>query len=231
MACDVFVLCGYLATESLWDDETPIGFNGKWTQVMHGKPFHATEMESNPQGPVVKLALANLVRNSGVIGIGGGIHIPSYKKLLLPYIQQRNEENNPYLFLFADVIAQAVKSAEMFLLENHDEPIGFVFAKHERWSLEAHEFYHKLEQDPETPDDVRRRMGAVAFEDIEEFIPLQASDHLAFETYHYMNDPLGTSRPAMNLLMDEERRQNHGSYYDEKGILSYIEKCKKEGIF
>jgi hypothetical protein len=35
----------------------------------------------------------------------------------------------------------------------------------------------------------------------------------------------------MNLLMDEERRQNHGSYYDEKGILSYIEKCKKEGIF
>jgi Protein of unknown function (DUF3800) len=231
MACDVFVLCGYLATESLWDDKTQTSFYGRWNDVMHGKPFHAKEMESNPQGPEVKLALANLVRKSGVIGVGGGIHIPSYKRLLLPYIQQRNEENNPYLFLFADVIAQAALSAQMFLGEDQNEPIGFVFASHKKWSIEAHQFYDNLKADPNTPDDVRQRMGSVAFDDAEEFIPLQAADHLAFETYHYMNDPPGTCRPAMNLLMDEERRQNHGSYYDEKGILSYIEKCKKEGIF
>jgi hypothetical protein len=231
MASDVFVLCGYLATESLWDDKTPTSFWARWTDVMHGKPFHATVMESNPQGPKVKLALANLVRKSGLIGVGGGIHIPSYKRLLLPYIQKLNQENNPYLFLFADVIAQAAKSAEMFIGENQNEPIGFVFAKHEKWSLEAHRFYQELEQGRETPEDVRRRLGPIAFEDIEEFIPLQASDHLAFETYHYMNDPPGTSRPAMNILMDWDRQQNHGTYYDEKGILSYIEEMKKEGIF
>jgi hypothetical protein len=228
---DVFVLAGYLGTESLWDDKTPNSFHAKWTDVMHGKPFHATEMESNPQGPAVKLALANLVKNSGVIGVGGGIHIPSYNKLLLPLIQKLNQVNNPYLFLFADVIAQAVKSAEIFVGEDPKERIGFVFAKHEKWSPEALEFYQKLEQDPETPDDVRRRMGAVAFDPMEEFVPLQAADHLAFETYHYMNDPPGTLRPAMNILMDEERMQNNGSFYDENGIVKYIEKMKQEGIF
>src|SRR5437763_15687939 len=87
-ACDVFVLCGYLAPESLWDDKTPNGFKAKWDAVMHGTPFHATDMETNPQGPAVKLELAKLVINSGVIGIGGGISIPAYKRLMLPYIEQ-----------------------------------------------------------------------------------------------------------------------------------------------
>jgi len=49
-ACDVFVLCGYIAPESLWDDKTERGFLSNWNSIMHDKPFHATEMESNPQG-------------------------------------------------------------------------------------------------------------------------------------------------------------------------------------
>ena len=193
---DVFVLAGYLGTESLWDDKTPNSFHAKWTDVMHGKPFHATEMESNPQGPAVKLALANLVKNSGVIGVGGGIHIPSYNKLLLPLIQKLNQVNNPYLFLFADVIAQAVKSAEIFVGEDPKERIGFVFAKHEKWSPEALEFYQKLEQDPETPDDVRRRMGAVAFDPMEEFVPLQAARSPGFRNLPLHERSAGYSTPC-----------------------------------
>jgi hypothetical protein len=149
---------------------------------MHGRPFHAKEMESNPQGPEVKLALANLVRNSGMIGVGGGIHIPSYNRHLLPLIKRRKEENNPYFFLFADVIAQAVKNSQMFVGENPKERIGFVFASTKLWSDEAKKFYHMLKDDPETPEDVRCRVGAVAFDDMEEFIPLQAADHSAFES-------------------------------------------------
>lgn len=231
LACDVFVLSGYLATESLWDDHTPTSFSAKWTDVMHGKPFHAKEMESNPQGPEVKLALANLVKKSGIIGVIGGIHIPSYKRLLLPHIQRLSGTDNPYLFLFADVIAQAATSAAMFIGEDQNEPIGFVFARHELWSLQAHKFYQELERGRDTPEDVRLRLGSIAFGDMARFIPLQAADHLAFETYHQMNDPPGTSRPAMNILMDQVRGQNHGTYYDEKGILAYIELMKKEGIF
>jgi hypothetical protein len=229
MACDVFVLCGYLGTEDLWDNGRPDSFYAKWNDVMHCKPFHAKEMESNPQGPAVKLALANLVRTSGVIGVGGAIHIPSYNRHLLPLIKKRKEKNNPYFFLFADVIAQAAMSSKIFLREDQNEPIGFVFANTELWAEETHKFYDMLKVDEETPDDVRRRMGAVAFEDMEKFVPLQAADHLAFESYHYRNDPRGTHRPVMNLLMDWD--QNYGNYYDEPSILKYIDRMKKEGIF
>jgi hypothetical protein len=44
-----------------------------------------------------------------------------------------------------------------------------------------------------------------------------------------MNDLPGTSRPAMNILMDWE--QNHGRLYDEHGIQSYIAKMKEVGLF
>ena len=171
-ACDVFSLCGYLAPESLWDDKTENGFLAKWDNVMHGKPFHATEMESNPQGPEVKLALASLVNKSGVIGIAGALSIPEYKRLLLSYVQRTDGTDSPYLFLFADVICEAIKRADMFLGENPNEPIGFVFAAHKKWSLEAHEFYNYVKNHKNTPNDLRERMGAVAFEDIEKFVPL-----------------------------------------------------------
>ena len=104
-----------------------------------------------------------------------------------------------------------------------------MFANTELWAEETHKFYDMLKVDEETPDDVRRRMGAVAFEDMEKFVPLQAADHLAFESYHYRNDPRGTHRPVMNLLMDWD--QNYGNYYDEPSILKYIDRMKKEGIF
>jgi hypothetical protein len=108
MACDVFVLCGYIAPESLWDEQGSHGFLSRWDGIMHGKPFHATEMESNPQGPKVKIELANIANSSGIIGVGGSIHIPSYRRLLLPYIQQQKQTDNPYLFLFADVVTATI---------------------------------------------------------------------------------------------------------------------------
>jgi hypothetical protein len=228
-ACDTFVLCGYIAPESTWDDKTASSFTSKWNGVMHGKPFHAREMESNPQGADVKLELANLVNRCGVIGIGGGLSIPQYNRLLLPHVKQTHGSDNPYLFLFADVICEAIKRSEIFVGDDPDEPIAFVFAAHKKWSVEARRFYEQVKHDEGTPIELRRRMGAVAFEEMDQLIPLQAADHLAFESYHYMNDPPGTSRPAMNRLMDWP--QNYGRFYNENGILDYIKHCRQEGIF
>ena len=163
-----------------------------------------------------------------MIGIGGGIDIPAYNRVLKPHIK-KNQKDDPYLFLFADVITAAVKYGGMFIGEDQRESIGFVFANHKRWSIVAHEFYHYVRNDPDTPPGVKEKMGAVGFEDIDRFIPLQAADHLAFETYHRMNDPEGSpARPAMNRLMDWP--QNHGNYYDEKQLLHYVELCKQDGI-
>lgn len=228
MACDVFVLCGYIAPESLWDDTTDRSFVARWKNIMHGKTFHAEEMETNPQGPSVKLQLANIANSSGIIGIGGGINLPAYRRVLLPYILKHNQLDDPYYFLFSDVITEAIKRAEIFLGEDKDEPIGFVFAN-ARWATYALGFYNHLKADTETPDEVRAKMGACAFKGIDGSIPLQAADHLAFETYHHMNDPPGTVRPAMNRLRDWP--QNYGKYYNEKDLIRYVELCKHEGIF
>jgi len=228
-ACDIFVLCGYVAPESLWDEHGSQGFLSKWDGVMHGKPFHATEMESNPQGQTVKIELANVANSSGIIGVGGSIHIPSYKRLLAPYIRANKITSDPYLFLFGDVILEAVERSAMFLSEDQQEPIGFVFANHDRWSSIAPEMYNEIRNDPRTPPDVRPKLGSVAFEDISKIIPLQAADHLAYETYRSMNDPPGTRRRAMNVLM--RWPQNHGRYYDERGLLLFIDRCKSKGTF
>lgn len=227
-ACDVFVLCGYIAPGSLWDDQNENGFRSRWDGIMHGKPFHATEMERNPQGPMVKLELANIANSSGIIGIGGGIHLPSYRKVLLPYIRQNKQLDDPYYFVFSDVITEAIKRAQVFIGPDKDEPIEFVFAN-SRWAKYALQFYNHIKDDGDTPLEVKSKMGACAFEDIDRFIPLQAADHLAFETYHYMNDPPGTFRPALNRLMGWQ--QNYGKYYQEKDLIRYVELCKQEGIF
>ncbi len=227
-ASNTFVLCGYIATELLWDDKRPEGLVARWDSVMHGKPFHATEMESNPQGPDVKVMLANVVNYSGIIGIRGGISLPDFERLLAPLIRNKKGKPDPYFFLFADVISEAVKRSAMFIGENQDEPIGFVFADHVRWSVEALDLYRRLKADSDTPPEVARRMGSIAFDKIDRFIPLQAADHLAFESFHYMTDPPGTSRPAMNRLLDWP--QNHGRFYREPELLQYIERATQEGI-
>jgi hypothetical protein len=146
-----------------------------------------------------------------------------------PHIKAGNVRSDPYLFLFGDVICEAVEKSVMFLGEDPNEEIGFVFAEHKRWSPMALQMYLELKADPHTPAELRKRMGAPGFDCMEKFIPLQAADHIAFETYHYMNDPPETHRPTMARFMAWP--QNNGRYYNEKGLLLFIDHCKREGLF
>lgn len=226
MASDVFVLCGYLATESLWDDKSTQSFESRWDAVMHGKPFHAKEMESNPQAGTVKPMLADIVIGAGVIGVGGGVHIPTFKRLVDEYIPKNDTLRDPYLFLFSDVILETIEKSLMFIGEDHNEPIGFVFADVRLWAEIALDLYHKMKTQIEWQN--RARLGSIAFDDMERFVPLQAADHIAFETYHYMNDPPGTAvRPTMNKFLSWP--QNHGRYWKEMLLRQLFEECKKDG--
>jgi hypothetical protein len=194
---------------------------------MHGKPFHAGEMESNPQGLAVKLSLSNLLNQSGVIGIRGGLSLPAYRKILLPHILTNGGDDNPYRFLFCEVIAEAVKRSAIFLKEDQKEPIGFVFADIKKWRDDALKFYYYMRDDADTPKEVSSRMGPVAFECAKKFVPLQAADHLAFEMWHFVTDPPTTQRPATNVLMNWP--QNHGMFYHENTLELYVERLQNEG--
>jgi hypothetical protein len=215
-----------MAPELLWDDKTDGGFHGRWHKIMHGKPFHATEMEDNPQGSRVKEMLARVVAKSCVVGIRGGVSIPDFERVVAPLVASAKGKADPYFLVFADVILEAIKRSELFLGENQQEPIAFVFADHARWSVEALQLYNRLKLDDGTPPNVRTRMGAIAFESIDTFIPLQAADHLAFETFHQMTDPPGTLRQAMNILGE---RENYGNFYRERQLRQYATLAQQEG--
>jgi hypothetical protein len=239
-ACDVFVLCGYIAPEDVWLNS----FCPQWKALLnrfelpdepYPRYFHASVVESGNypfnrldenQLNDLKMSAVNLTVNSGIIGIGGGISVSAYKRMLKQYIDDEKVHADPYVFMFSDVIVECVEKSAMFLGEDPNQQIRFVFAHHPRWSIEAEKMYLLLQNDNDWPRSVR--LGMASFEDPKIIAPLQAADHIAFETYHYMNDN-APPRPAMNRFLSWP--QNHGRHYNEAGLRSFIDICKLGGKF
>lgn len=236
-AAKTFVIAGYIAPESIWRDV----FTPQWAALLDrfelpDKPvpryFHATEVESGGypynrlterQREDLKMSAVTIALNCGIIGVGGGVMTEAYKRLMAPYFDERSIPKDPYVFLFTDVLLQCIEVSHMFIGEKSEEKIGFVFENHPRWSLEAHEMFVMLQTEEEWPS--RTRLGTVAFEEKKLFPPLQVADHLAFETYHYMDND--QERPAMNRFRSWP--QNHGRYYNEEGLKGFLEICKRDG--
>jgi hypothetical protein len=200
--------------------------------------FHATELEdggypynrlTNRQQELLKMEAVEIATSCGIIGIGGGVVIESYQRVMAPYIEQGYAFKNPYIFLFSDVIVEAINQSAQFLLEDQQEKIAFVFEANDPWELRAHEMFRLMKKEEDWPR--RNRLGTVAFEEKKTNHTLQAADNFAFETFHGINDDEGVARrPAMNRFL-ECWPQNNGHLYDEKGLLSLIEICKKDGKF
>lgn len=238
-AANSFVIAGYIAPESVWRK----AFDPQWTAMLERfelpdepdpRYFHATDLESGKypynrltetQRSELKASAVNIAINCGIIGVGGGVLTEAYKRLLSPYIEQGKVHKDPYVFLFSDVLLECIQVSHMFLGEDPTEQIGFVFDNHPRWSIEAHEMFIMMQNDEDWPP--RNRLGTVAFEDKKHYRPLQAADHIAFETFHYMNSD--APRPAMNRF--KSWPQNHGRYYNEQGLQAFIDLCKKDGKF
>jgi len=235
-AAKVFSLVGYIATQSLWKDD----FVPKWNAMLNRfelpdpKYFHATELEGGSypynrlnerQREDLKMSAVNIPVNSGMIGVGGAVLIPAYKRMLAPYIKAGKIDKDPYVFLFSQAVVESIAMSSAFLGEDPRDPIAFVFDNHPRWSLQAHEMYVRMQNDKEWPN--RVWLGTVRFEDKKKYVPLQAADNIAFETYHYVHGNLG--RPAMNRFLSWP--QNHARYYNEEGLQAFIDICRTDGKF
>ena len=139
-----FVIAGYIAPESVWRDV----FTPQWTALLerfelpdNARYFHATELESRKypynrliatQRDDLKMSAVAIAINCGIIGVGGGITTEAYKRLLAPYIKQGKVHKDPYVFLFSDVLLESINVSHMFVGENPEEKIGFVFENHPR---------------------------------------------------------------------------------------------------
>lgn len=241
-AAKVFVLCGYIAPKDVWEKQ----FAPRWSDMLQSyelpdKPdpryFHATELEDGGypynrltarQQESLKTDAVKIATSCGIIGIGGGVEIEPYQRLMAPYVQRGLTFKDPYIFLFSDVLLEAIDQSVKFLGESPDEKIAFFFEENPPWELRAHKMFSLMKQDEEWPR--RNRLGTVAFEEKKANHTLQVADNLAYETFRLLNDRTKVRRPAMNLFMDSWP-QNEGRLYDERGLFRFIEVCKKDGKF
>lgn len=177
----------------------------------------------------LKSNAVNIVINSGMIGVGVGIEIEPFRRLVIgrPEVSKVIPAN-PYLFAFNSAVIETLFVADIFVGEPK-EPITFIFENHPQWSSFANQMFTDLKSDSEWPKEKRDRLGAAAFEDKKRHKPLQAADHIAYETWRYMQNrhlrrPL---RPAMRRFLSWN--QNHGRYFDENGLIRFIQILKEDG--
>lgn len=241
-AAKEFVLCGYIATQDVWDN----GFEKRWSEMLQ-KPtitpklthFHAEDVEGRGSKEFRKLTwkdreelkttAVSIVVSSGMFGVGVGVELEPFARLVVadPEVSKLIPAN-PYLFAFNCVLVETIFLADGFIGEPKEE-IAFIFEDHPKWSIHALQMYNDIKRSPDWPPEKRGRLGTPTFEDKKKYKPLQAADHLAYETWRFMegthkkNVPI---RPAMNRFRDWP--QHHGRYFDERLLREFIRIQKEE---
>jgi hypothetical protein len=242
----VFALSGYVAPEKEWKRlesrwhtllQKPLRYDNpkisakRAAAISHPLEYlHATEMEGMGKGRFRALGQRNrdylvsssvsIVLSSGVIGISSAIILPEYERL-----DEKTREviGEPYLLCFQFAVTEVAKKARLFLGEDHSEDIAYIFEQHPLWQEKATNLWNSaVAQGYKT----KYRMGSVTFEDKKKFIPLQAADRYAFETYQHFACP-SHSRDTWKKLMDSP--QHRGKFFDRGGFESLIEQCKGAG--
>jgi len=241
----VFAMAGYVAPEAEWET-----FEKKWRKLLEhplrlenprlsaeqaaaiGRPLdflHAKDMEGLGSGrfrslgqqnrDYLKAASVDIILRSGVLGIASAVIIPEYK-LLDDKVKEVIED--PYLLCFQHVITAVAKRAEAFLGEDHSEGIAYIFEQQPSWQQKANELWLKsVAQSYKN----KYRMGSITFGEKKDFLPLQAADRNAFETYQHFTDPV--PREIWSKFMSS--RIHSGQYFDRTGFASFIEQLRKAG--
>lgn len=238
-AAKVFVLCGYVAPEEEWDKK----FSVKWAKML-AKPridpplqyFHAAAVEgsgseefrklSQQERETLKSDAVNVVVRGGLIGIAAGVILDAFHATILG--KAKKVVGDPYLLCFQKVLIEVCRRAPMFLGENTNEDIAYIFDQHPRWQKAANDLWLKMIKQGLK---MRYRMGSLTFEDMQRFTPLQAADHFAYETYRYMTEhliaPIRPIRPAMCRFLSW--KQHYGQYFDKAACLELLKELKKSG--
>jgi hypothetical protein len=167
----------------------------------------------------LRAASVDLVLRSGVLGIASAVILPEYERLDKAV---RDVMGDPYTLCFQHVITAVAKRARAFLGEDHSEGIAYIFEQAPTWQSSANEMWIKsVEQGYKN----KYRMGSITFGDKKSFLPLQAADRNAFETYQHFADP--KQREIWSKFMSTP--QHHGQYFDRSGFESLIEQLKLAG--
>jgi hypothetical protein len=241
----VLALAGYVAPERDWRRfenkgrallRSPLRYENPKVNPQRvasiGRPLeflHATEMDGIGRGrfralgqrnrDYLRAASVNLILNSGAIGIASAIILPEYERL---GAREKEVIGDPYLLCFQHVITQVSKRASVFLGEDHSEGIAYIFEQQPVWQKLANEMWLKSVAHGYKK---KYRMGSITFGEKRDFLPLQAADRYAFETYQHFADP--TPREIWRKFMSGP--QHRGQYFDRDGFSSLIEQLQIAG--
>jgi len=187
---DVAGIFAYVASQSQWEE-----LSRQWQAILDEfgvEVFHASEFADRKNGPNKPSwpyrdwndarrddfidRLITLARDGTYFSIGGILDVRAYDSL--SPLKLKEQTKHPYHFCFQLVFDQLI-----FLLENHVDPplllgerVDSFFDQQSEWSAQATENYKTIKR----LRDQHNRLGALAFVDKKDYIPLQAADLLAY---------------------------------------------------
>lgn len=175
-----FVLAGYVGTVEAWD-----AFDEPWRAVLKGPPkleyFKSSEAES------LKCEFTGIVKDERNQRIDSLIRIIGEHALRAMYVRVRQQDynevikpyipeswDNAYYFLFTGIISAAT-SVEKYA--GTSRPIEFFFDTANRLEKPSKQLYGQVSDLPQFGN----RVINIHYEDEKEFLPLQASDLVAWQ--------------------------------------------------
>ena len=219
----ILVICGYIGAADEWSRVTEA-----WQAEFGNVVFHASDLESGYGdfkgiGPAERTALKSkaieIVTHSSLLGVASGVVKDQYLQVFnTPSLIA--VAGSPYEACFQDVIDRALDRSAMFVSE--DRRTAFVFDQQEEWQGKAKAMWDGMTQLSPDEWDYRDFADSLTFASKRKVIPLQIADHLAYETYKYLDNkhynPSRRMRVSMSRLIGWN--QNYGRYLDLRGASS-----------
>ena len=202
---DAYAVAGYVASVGQWE-----GFIKQWKQLAHDEGFtilHKTDLENNVKGSEfewpeltssekfekktrINKRACSIILSHALGGVGQAVQRSEWQRSITEH-----KSNWPRVvgrsFYAAGVIGCLDFVAELMERKRRVGMVRYVFEDKKRDGRgEAEDLLRELKADPRTRD--KFRIAGYSFErkDDPEFIPLQAADFLAYESYRQIDNQI-----------------------------------------
>jgi hypothetical protein len=207
----VFAIAGYLGTEEEW-----LKLENAWKEATRGlECFHMAECESQvgefeewPKEKCIELvtALVTILLERELYGVCSAIMIDDFKRVF---------PDEPLDTLYYLCFQHCVSSIAELACSRGEE-VAFVFDRTSEFSGTALNHYNALATSEKWQ--YSRWLGPIAFESKVKFIPLQAADLVAYETFKYMHNAQYDPQRPIRKSIDRLREKVTGEYWNQKSL-------------
>ena len=193
-----FILAGFVAEDKDWP-----AFTRDYQRLLKKwgiECFHATDFFNgappnfdhfnNSQKRIFIQSLIAILAKHRIDGISQGIDLLAFNEIITGALLKKIESH--CILCFQMMMAKFNRLAGEANMKQ-DEKIAFIFDQQQQFSGRALQIHAKLKADPR----FGTYLGSIGFESKQQFLPLQAADFLAYETYRELSRKL--DRPEKDV--------------------------------